>query len=82
MERGDQELLDKQLRHVQVAPYDDGAVMVVLTAVFLAGMAIGGFLYAFTGAPLRAAAEHAQPNQQIASNAVPIFVPQDKTMRQ
>jgi hypothetical protein len=82
MERRDQELLDKQLRHVQVTPRRDGVVMLMLTAVFFAGMAIGGFLYAYTGAPLRAVAAHAPPDQQVASNEVPIFVPQGKTTHQ
>jgi hypothetical protein len=82
MERRDQELLDKQLRHVQVAARDDGVIVLVLTAVFFAGMAIGGFLYAYSGEPLHAVAEHAALNQQVASNEVPIFVPQGKTTRQ
>jgi hypothetical protein len=82
MDRRDQELLDKQLRHVQTAPHNDGVMMLVLTAVFFAGMAIGGFFFAYTGAPLRTAARHIMANQQVASNEVPIFVPQGGTTRQ
>jgi hypothetical protein len=81
MERRDQELLDRQLRHLQVASHG-GVVMLLLSAVFFAGMAIGGFLYAFTGAPLQAVAEHTPPNQQVASNETPIFVPQGETTQQ
>ncbi len=79
MDRRDQELLDKQLRHLELVPRNDGIVMLTLTSVFFAGMAIGGFLYAYTGAPLRAPAQH---NQQLALNEVPIFAPQGQTTRQ
>lgn len=82
MDRRDQELLNKQLRHLELIPRNDGAIMLVLTSVFFAGMAIGGFLYAYTGAPLRVAAEYARQNQQVALNEVPIFAPQGKTTRQ
>ncbi|HEX3504731.1 MAG TPA: hypothetical protein VHU22_15180 [Xanthobacteraceae bacterium] len=82
MDRRDQELLDKQLRHVQAAPRNDGVMMLALAAVFFAGMAIGGFFYAYTGAPLRIAARQAMANQQVASNEVPIFVPRGGTTRQ
>jgi hypothetical protein len=81
MDRRDQELLDKQMAHVALTPRNDGAVMLALTAVFFAGMTIGGFLYAYTGAPIRAIAEHVPPNQQIASNEVPIFIPQGAIRR-
>ena len=53
----DQELLEKQLRSVAVAPRDDGVLMLVIAAVFFAGMAVGGFLFAYTDQPpLRMAA--------------------------
>lgn len=81
MDRNDQELLDKQMGRIALAPPNDGIVMLALTAVFFAGLTIGGFLYAYTGAPIRAAAERASPNQQIASNEVPIFIPQGTIRR-
>jgi hypothetical protein len=82
MDRRDQELLDRQLRHVEFAAHNDGVVMLALTAVFFTGMAIGGFLYAYAGAPLHAVAEPAAAHQRVASNDVPIFVPQSATARQ
>ncbi len=48
MNRRDQELLDRQLH---VAPRHDGVMMVAILTVFLAGMAIGGFLSAYTDEP-------------------------------
>ncbi len=77
MDRRDQELLDKQLRHVEFAPRND-AVAMLLSAMFFAGMAIGGFLYAYAGAPPRAVAEQASPNQRLAANEIPIFIPQGR----
>jgi hypothetical protein len=52
----DQELLDKQLRGIDNrAP--GGVLMLALAAVFFAGMAAGGFLFAYTDEPpLRLAA--------------------------
>jgi hypothetical protein len=80
MDRRDQELLDKQLRHVQIAPRNDGVLMLALLAVFFTGMALGGFFYAYAGAPTQIAAKQAAL-QQVASNNVPILVPQE-TARQ
>jgi hypothetical protein len=81
MDRRDQELLDKQMRHVLPAARNDSVIMLALAAMFFAGMAIGGFFYAYTGAPVRAVAQSAGVNQQVASNEVPIFVPQVTTAR-
>lgn len=52
----DQELLDKQLRGIDNrAP--EGVLMLALASVFFAGMAAGGFLFAYTDEPpLRLAA--------------------------
>ena len=43
MNRRDQELLDKQMRRLE-APRNDGAIAVLLAAMFVVGMAIGGVL--------------------------------------
>jgi hypothetical protein len=77
MDRHDQELLDKQLRHIEFAPRNDGVAM-LLSAMFFAGMAIGGFLYAYAGSPPHAVVDQTTQNQRIASNEVPIFVPQGR----
>ena len=52
----DQELLDKQLRGIDNrAP--EGILMLALATVFFTGMAVGGFLFAYTDEPpLRVAA--------------------------
>jgi hypothetical protein len=51
MTEDEQELLEKQLRGVALAPRDDGVLMLAITAVFFAGMAFGGFLFAYKGQP-------------------------------
>jgi hypothetical protein len=53
MTQDEQELLEKQLRAAAVAPRDDGVLMLVIAAVFFAGMALGGFLFAYNGQPRR-----------------------------
>jgi hypothetical protein len=68
MTRHDQELLDKQLRRIDNAP-PEGVLMLALAAVFFAGMAFGGFLFAYSDQPplhlasndIPAAAQGAQP---------------------
>ena len=52
----DQELLEKQLRGIDNRP-PEGVFMLAFAAVFFAGMAVGGFLFAYTDQPpLRVAA--------------------------
>jgi hypothetical protein len=48
MNRRDQELLDKQLH---IAPRHDGVMILAILAVFLTGMAFGGFVSAYTDQP-------------------------------
>jgi hypothetical protein len=56
MTRHDQELLDKQLSRIDSrAP--EGVLMLAIATVFFTGMAVGGFLFAYTDQPpLRMAA--------------------------
>jgi hypothetical protein len=62
MNRRDQELLDKQLGHLAVAPRSDGVLLLAVLAVFFVGMTLGGFLYAYTDEPpLRVATNDATP---------------------
>jgi hypothetical protein len=56
MNRRDQELLDKQLHGLSSAPRSDGILMLAILAVFFAGIAIGGFLYAYAEKPVQIAA--------------------------
>ena len=52
----DQELLEKQLRGIDNRP-PEGVFMLAFAAVFFTGMAVGGFLFAYTDQPpLRMAA--------------------------
>jgi hypothetical protein len=52
----DQELLEKQLHGIDNRP-PGGILMLAIAAVFFAGMAVGGFLFAYTDQPpLRMAA--------------------------
>ena len=52
----DQQLLEKQLRGIDNRP-PDGILMLAIAAVFFAGMAVGGFLFAYMDQPpLRMAA--------------------------
>lgn len=51
MNRRDQELLDKQLHAIYVPPRSDGVLMLGILAVFFAGIALGGFLFAYTSEP-------------------------------
>jgi hypothetical protein len=60
MNRHDQELLDKQLSRVEIAP-PSGVLMLAVATVFFAGMAIGGFLFAYT----------AEPPLRLAANDIP-----------
>ena len=43
MDRRDQELLDKQMRRLS-PPRNDGVIVVLLGAMFLIGMTVGGVL--------------------------------------
>ena len=60
----DQELLDKQLHAIDTAP-PNGVLMLAVTTVFCAGMAVGGFLFAYTDQPpMRLAANDIVAAQQ------------------
>ena len=54
MDRRDQELLDKQMRRVS-APRNDGAIALMVAAMFLVGMALGGILSPHEGPPTQIA---------------------------
>lgn len=51
MTEDEQELLEKQLHALAPAPRDNGVLMLAIAAVFFAGMAFGGFLFAYDGQP-------------------------------
>ena len=51
MNRRERELLDKQLHSIYAAPRSDGVLILAILAVFFAGIALGGFLFAYTSEP-------------------------------
>ncbi len=51
MDRRDLELLDKQMGHISPAPRSNGVLMLAVAAVFFAGIALGGSLFASQGEP-------------------------------
>ncbi len=59
MNQYDQELLDKQLRRLDPAPRNDGVMMLAVLAMFFAGMALGGFLFAYKSEPMQIASNDA-----------------------
>ena len=52
MNRHDQELLDKQMRRLG-PPRQDGAIAVMLTAMFLIGITVGGLLSTHQSEPIQ-----------------------------
>jgi hypothetical protein len=54
MDRYDQELLDKQMRRLS-PPQKHGAIAVLLAALFLVGMAVGGVLSPHQSEPIQIA---------------------------
>ena len=54
MDRRDQELLDKQMRRL-TPPRKDGVIAVLLAAMFLVGMTLGGVLSAHQTEPIQIA---------------------------
>jgi hypothetical protein len=66
MNRRDQELLEKQLHSSYIAPRNDNVLILAMLAVFFAGIALGGFLFAYNSqpGPLRVASNNAVPITQ------------------
>jgi hypothetical protein len=54
MDRRDQELLDKQMRRL-TPPRNDEVIVMMLAAMFLVGMALGGVLSPHESAPIQIA---------------------------
>jgi hypothetical protein len=60
MGQRDRELLAKQLRRLN-PPRSDGVMILAILAVFFAGMALGGFLFAYKIEPMQIASNDATP---------------------
>ena len=62
MDQRDQQLLDRQLGHIIPPPRNDGVLMLAIAAIFFAGIAIGGVLFAGQSQPLTQIAATAPPS--------------------
>jgi sugar (pentulose or hexulose) kinase len=71
MDQRDQELLDKQLRHLNPYPRSDSVMMLAILAVFFAGMALGSFLFASEGQPLQIASNDAMTATSVPNGTPP-----------
>jgi hypothetical protein len=71
MDQRDQELLDKQLRHLNPYPRSDSVMMLAILAVFFAGMALGSFLFAYEGQPLQIASNDAMTATSVPNGTPP-----------
>lgn len=60
MNQHDQELLDKQLWRLRPPRRNDGVMVLAVLAVFFAGIALGGFLFAYKSEPMHIASNDAQ----------------------
>ncbi len=55
MDQRDQELLDKQLRHLSLPSRNDGLTILMLVAIFFAGLVVGGILFGHGGETIQVA---------------------------
>jgi hypothetical protein len=69
MDQRDQELLDKQLRGLNLSPRNDGVMVLAVFAVFFAGMALGGLVSAHKSEPMQIASNDATPAVSIPNGA-------------
>ncbi|MGB9390569.1 MAG: hypothetical protein WCB70_11385 [Xanthobacteraceae bacterium] len=63
MDQRDQELLDKQLRRLNLylSPRNDGVMVLAILVVFFAGMTLGGFVSAYKSEPMQIASNDTTP---------------------
>jgi hypothetical protein len=71
MDQRDQELLDKQLRRLNLSPRNDGVMVLAILIVFFAGMTLGGFVSAYKSEPLQIASNDATPAIFLRDGALP-----------
>jgi hypothetical protein len=72
MDRRDRELLDKQLRRFDPTPRSPGTMILALVAVFLAGVTLGGFMFAYKAEPTRIASNAVTSTTLAPASALPI----------
>jgi hypothetical protein len=71
MDRRDQDLLDKQMRRLAPMPRNDGAMILALVAVFLAGMTLGAAMFAHKSQPTRFTSNDAMAELSPPGTALP-----------
>ena len=72
MDQRDQELLDRQVRRLAPSSRNDGAILLAVLAVFLAGMTLGGFLVDKSESPMQVAANDTAPALSLPHGAPPM----------
>ena len=72
MDQRDQELLDKQLRQLNLSPRSDGVIILAILAVFFAGMTLSGFLFSYKSEPVQIASNDATPAVSLPNVPPPI----------
>jgi hypothetical protein len=74
MDRRDQDLLNKQLGHLNPPPRSGGTIMLAIASVFVAGVTAGGYLFAHKGElPTRTASTETLPAMPVPAGAPPII---------
>jgi hypothetical protein len=68
MDRRDQEFLSKQLRHLSSSPRGNGSMILVVVAVFLAGVTLGAIMFDY------------QASQTVARTRTAMSVPAPSTV--
>jgi hypothetical protein len=72
MDRRDQEFLSKQLRHLPPSQRGEGSMMLVIVAVFLAGVTVGAIMVDYQATQTQAAARTRTAMSVPAPSTVPI----------
>jgi hypothetical protein len=72
MDPHDRDLLKKQLPRSSTARRNEGATILALVAVFLAGMTLGAVMSAYNGHRIQTAANDAVAAMSLPNNALPI----------
>jgi hypothetical protein len=73
MDQRDQDLLDRQMGRMTPPPRADNTLVLAATALFLAGMTLGGYLTAYTnGPPIQTASNESLAPLTQPTHAIPI----------
>jgi hypothetical protein len=72
MYRHGQDLLDKRSHGLNIAPRGDGVMILAVLAIFLTGIMLGNFRYAYTEQPTRMAWNDTAPAMSLPHTALQI----------